>query len=173
MYLWLPVQRHSHSCDGWYNSLYIWRQSLGMAWQNGVIDLEQRLVWWESHVKYTEQWNKSWISLISTTSSFTHSSQISNISHVLPVEIFASIITTTSLQQQFQQSNRLLGSICVNLQFKIIKRSRIQIFTECYFDLQQLGNWHSKFFMQTFWTESESDNFGKIMQSCQSKTEVW
>ena len=73
-----------------------------MSYQDGAVDVEQRLIGRECHVEHTEERHESGVRLVTTTACFTHSCEVSNVSHVLPVKIFASVVAASSFKEQFQ-----------------------------------------------------------------------
>ena len=110
-----PVQLHGHFGDGGGQALHFrWKRSQ-VSCQDGVVDLEQWLVIREGHVEDGEEGDKARVSFVASTTGLAHSSNIADVLHVLPVEVFATVIHTTTLQQQLQESNGLLCAIRVHL----------------------------------------------------------
>ena len=86
-----------------------------MALQDGVVDLEERLLIGEGHVEDGEERDKARICLVAPAARLAHGRDVVDVLHVLPVQVFTAVIDAPSLQQQLQKSYRLLSSVRVHL----------------------------------------------------------
>lgn len=86
-----------------------------MAGQDGVVDLEERLLAWEGHVEDGEEGDEARVGLVAASPCLAHGGQVAYVLEVLPVEVLAAVVDAASLQQELQQSDWLLGAVRVHL----------------------------------------------------------
>ena len=106
---------HGHLCDGGGHLLDLGREGCQMALQDGVVDLEERLLIGEGHVEDGEERHEARVCLVAPAPRLAHSRNVVDVLHVLPIQIFTSVVDAPSLQQQLQQSYGLLRAVRVHL----------------------------------------------------------
>ena len=110
-----PVQLHGHLGDGGGQTLHLSGEGGQVSCQDGVVDLEERLLVREGHVEDGEEGHEARVRLVTATAGLAHGCDVADVLHVLPVEILATVIDTAALQKQLEQSDGLLGAIRVHL----------------------------------------------------------
>lgn len=86
-----------------------------MSIEDAAVDVVECGAGREGHVEHAEQRDEPRVHFIPSTACLTHSSQEGQVLHVLPIEIFTSIIAAVSLQQLLEHSYRLLSAVSINL----------------------------------------------------------
>ena len=86
-----------------------------MADEDGAVDVIERDLVREGHIEDCEETNEARVDLVAASAGLAHGCHPADVLHGLPVEVLAAIVAATTLYQQLEQSDRLLGAVYVHL----------------------------------------------------------